>query len=69
MLNSKRQTRSILSSCQPSDDDHRAAMVGLSALLKSHIFQDLKETVYFDALNPEWTSSFAEKLAPNNNVL
>ncbi len=51
---------------KPIDDDHRAAMVALSSLLKSHVFQDLKDTVYFDALNLERMSSFAGKLDPNN---
>jgi hypothetical protein len=56
----------ILPVVKQTDADHRVAMAGLGTLLKSHIFEDLKETVYFDALNLERTSKFAGKLAPNN---
>jgi hypothetical protein len=48
------------------DASHTAAMVALSALLKSHVFADLKDTVYFDAVNFDRTATFAEKLAPTN---
>jgi hypothetical protein len=51
---------------KPTDSDHTKAMVALTALLRSHVFNDLKDTVYFDAVNLERASSFAENLAPNN---
>jgi hypothetical protein len=48
------------------DLGHNSAMVALNGLLKSHVFANLKDMVYFDAVNFERTASFAEKLAPNN---
>jgi hypothetical protein len=41
-------------------------MVALSALLKIHIFNDLKDFVYFDAVNLDHVSNFAQKLHLNN---
>jgi hypothetical protein len=58
--------KSLLVAKASIDTSHTAAMVALSALLKSHVFADLKDTVYFDAVNFERTASFVEKLAPNN---
>jgi hypothetical protein len=53
---------------KPTDDNHRAAMAGLSSVLKTHIFPDLKDTLYFDVTNPQRTASFASKLIPNNVI-
>jgi hypothetical protein len=52
---------------KPSTDElHIKAMVALSALLKHHIFTDLKETVYFDAVNVNRRGDFAGKLHADN---
>jgi hypothetical protein len=49
-----------------TDTDHIAAMVALSALLRSHVFQDLQDTVYFDAVNVDRVSSFAKSIHEDN---
>jgi hypothetical protein len=52
---------------KPSTDQfHIKAMVALSALLKNHVFQELQETVFFDAENITRCHDFAQKLHPDN---
>jgi hypothetical protein len=49
-----------------TDENHIKVMVALSGLLKHHIFEDLKDTVYFDTVNPTRHRDFAQKLHPDN---
>jgi hypothetical protein len=42
------------------------AMVALSALLKIHIFDYLKDSVHCNAVNFDCVSNFTQKLHPNN---
>jgi hypothetical protein len=48
------------------DEFHIQSMVALTALLKHHIFQDLRETVYHDMVNTTHCHDFAQKLHPHN---
>jgi len=56
--------------CLPSkpatDDIHVKAMVAISALMKHHIFVDLKETVYFDTVHASRAGDFSQQLHPDN---
>ena len=52
---------------KPSTDDiHVKAMVAISALLKHHIFSDLKDIVYFDTVHASRAADFAQQLDPDN---
>jgi hypothetical protein len=49
-----------------TDDIHVKAMVAISALMKHHIFVDLKDTVYFDTVHASRADDFAKQLHPDN---
>jgi hypothetical protein len=56
-----------LPALKPSTNEfHIKAIVALTALLRHHIFQDLRETVYFGAVNTTRCQDFAQKLHPDN---
>jgi hypothetical protein len=49
-----------------TDKLHVKAMVALSGLLKHHIFEDLRDRVYFDMVNPTHRCGFAQQLHEDN---
>ena len=52
---------------KPANDvDHVQAMVALSSLLKLHVFNDLKDTIFFDAVNLDRVSNFGQTFDSKN---
>jgi hypothetical protein len=49
-----------------NDGNHVQAMVALSSLLKLHVFDDLKDTIYFDAINVDRVSKFGQTFDSKN---